>query len=220
MLTTLGFGNTGIKWYEKQLQFPTGVDPRGRLWGIFYTINEICNHESIILKNTFYLSYTASKKYSSSKLDNLIRCYRYFKECCNCIMHHGGLADQKLLDAYNEFARIANITDLGLEEVPLHAPIPFVGERIKLHLRGVVGLGDVIIRIMTTRDSEPLRSKHAKQDFAKRWRSKHNPIPTLKTKYIHQRYDHLKRLFKQIYRIDPNDVVDMKKYLTRNGFAK
>ena len=219
VLTTLGYRATGIKQYEKQLQFPTKADASGRVSGIWNAINDICSPESAVLKNTFYSSFISSRKYSANKLDNLMRCYRYFKECRNCIMHDGGVADQKLLDAYNDFAIVATVTDLGVEEVPLHSSVTAVGEKVRLHLRGIVGLGDVIIRIVTTCDSELLKSQLAEQDFLNRWKAKHQTTRTLKTKYVHQRNAQLKRLINQVYYISPNNIVEMEGFLKRKALV-
>ncbi|KXK11969.1 MAG: hypothetical protein UZ14_CFX002002549 [Chloroflexi bacterium OLB14] len=123
-----------------------------------------------MLINAFYENLCSHRKNSKDKLDNLLICYRYFKECRNSIIHRDGIADEKTEEAYRNFSLIANPSDLGVKEVPIHFPI----ERYKpvnISLRGVVGLSDIVLRIIATIDAELSRSTNAENEFVSRWKS-------------------------------------------------
>jgi len=147
--STLGFDKKIIN----KLQFPSGVDPRGNPSGVNYAISQITANKSTLLQNAFYATLRGHGKNSLSQLENLLICYRYFKECRNSLAHKGGIADQKAYDSFAAFSTIATPHDLNVHEVPRHFPI-VVGSPINLSLRGVVGFGDIIIKLVSTIDAE------------------------------------------------------------------
>jgi hypothetical protein len=63
------------------------------------------------------------------------------------------VADQKAYDSYVTFSTIATPGNLNLQEVPKHVPL-VVGQPVKISLRGVVGFGEVIIKLVATLDAE------------------------------------------------------------------
>jgi hypothetical protein len=148
--TTLNF-NIGI---YKSLQYPTRYDVNSiPCEGVLYGLKQIQTNQSLPIKDAFYYRLITNRKYSFIHLNNLLKCYRFFKESRNCIAHHGEKVDQKLVDAYNAFSLIATCADLGLHEVPNHAPA-ILNTPVRIRLRGVVGFSDVIIRMITTLDVE------------------------------------------------------------------
>lgn len=167
VLHTLGHSNQSL---EKGLQFPT-VTRGGKVSGARRVIALLTATESIAIKNNFYGKLKRNSKYSEPVLDNLLLCYRYFKEVRNCLIHRGGMADQKTEDAYTCFAAVANTAALGLSEVPAHVPI-VNGNRVALILRGVVGFSDVVNRLILTLDTELSRSTSAEKELTLRWKEK------------------------------------------------
>jgi hypothetical protein len=162
----------------KSLQFSTQYDNNHNpIRGVFWGINQLNNNQSIIMHDAFYNTLTGYRKYSRTHLDNLLLCYRFFKESRNAISHNGGIADQKLIDAHQAFTQIAKPTDLGIKEVPLHC-VPVLGRPILLNLRGVVGLSDVIIRIISTLDAELSDTSFAENEFFFRCQEWANLHPT------------------------------------------
>jgi len=159
----------GVSKYEKALQFPTA--PSGSN-GVIHAVSAITTTKSQMIQQSFYPSLTRSKKYSWSKIDNLMKCYRYFKECRNCLMHNGGLADEKLERAYQEFTTVATEAGLGVKEVPIHN-LTTKNQPVKIYLRGVVGFCDVILRIITTLDAEMAQAKSAEREIFRRWTAKY-----------------------------------------------
>jgi hypothetical protein len=69
-----------------KLQFPTNPT---RTKGAGSAIDELTATESAPLKGAIYPALVTSKKYSISHLDNMLKCFRYFKELRNSFMHRG-----------------------------------------------------------------------------------------------------------------------------------
>jgi hypothetical protein len=155
------------KTLQKSLQFPDPIAGPG--FGITSAIAALTANESLPLKNGFHPSLRKSRHYALPKLNALMRCYRFFKELRNCDMHSGGIADQRLIDAYNDFLAIATPADLGVAEVPAYVA-PTLGNPTRLSLRGVVGFSHVVLKIVTTLDAELSRAKEAEKLLAQKWR--------------------------------------------------
>ena len=170
--TTLNFSDTTLK----RLQFPTRYDANnGAVDGINFGVQQIQANASAALRDAFYNRLITNRKYSLGQLDNLLKCYRFFKETRNCIAHNGGKADQKLINAYLAFHPVATVADLGLTEVPVHI-LPILGTPVRLSLRGIVGFSDIIIRIITTLDAELSFAINAESELVSRcqdWANSH-----------------------------------------------
>lgn len=179
ILTTL---NADIGNNRKHLQFPTDLtDPNpNRHNGIWVVINNLCASESLMLKNAYYTGLKRHRKNTLQNLDNLMMCYRYFKEIRNSLAHNGGKVGQRLIDAYNSFNLVATTADLGMNEVPHHYPF-VLGEEVKVDMRGVVGFCEVVLRIIVTCDAELSRSLSAEIEYTNLWRSYVERGRTLKT---------------------------------------
>lgn len=152
----------------EQLQFPTIVDSKGKVRGVNNAINEITQNKSILIQNAFYPILIKHKKNSKSNLENLLFCYRYFKECRNSFAHRGGLANQKTYDAYLSFLPVAKKSLLGVSEIPIFHPIK-IDHPIKISLRGIVGFGEIIIKIVTTLDAELACSLKSEKEIIERF---------------------------------------------------
>jgi len=178
---------------EKHLQKPTRTE-QGKREGVWYAVDVLTAEESSLLCRSFYPSLLMHGKNSRQHLDELLILYRFFKECRNCMMHNGKLADQKVCRAYDEFAAVATVEKLGLKEVPMHAEVS-LGQPIKIFLRGVVGLCDVIMRIVATLDAEFARSEQAELELCHRWVAKYGGRRnTLKTNDLDRRRRQIERL--------------------------
>lgn len=153
----------------KQLQFPTGVDRDGNLFGVNVVLTQLANNRSTLLQNAFYAALRSHNKNSFLQLENLLICFRFFKECRNSVAHRGGTADDKTYESYIGFAGIASPSNLNVDEVPEHFPV-VVGEPVKLSLRGVVGLGDIIIKLVATLDAELSTYQKAENELVGRFK--------------------------------------------------
>jgi hypothetical protein len=206
------------KQIEKQLQFPTSMIA-GKKDGIGAAIDSITLHESQMLKDAFYASMISFRKNSIVHLDNLMKCYRYFKECRNCLVHNGGIADNKAEQAYLEFSAIANPIDLGIKEVPHHSPI-ILNSPIHLDLRGIVGFCDVILRLIATLDAEFSRSSKAEKIFQCYWVNTLGKRYTLKTKDPQKRKHQLERLVIKLDLPKPAKIEDIEIYILKHGLVR
>ncbi|WP_437925699.1 hypothetical protein WMF37_42725 [Sorangium sp. So ce291] len=181
----------GLPQLEHSLQFSTDFKGKnGAKRGVETGLDKIKENESTILQDNFYASLIKHRKNAwhkedglkdengLQKLESLLKCYRYFKECRNAIAHRGGVADDKTVSAYDEFDKLDH-ENLGVNEKP-RAIQPILGHPVRLELRGVVGLGDVVMRIITTLDAELARSHGAEKEFVEQWRSMHGRKHRLK----------------------------------------
>ncbi len=162
-LEALGHNST----HAKNLQFPSTA---GR--GVGAALSALQTNVSPELEHCLYPVLMTNRKNSLGRLENLLSCYRYFKECRNAIIHHGGLATQKTVDAYKSFAG-ETTASLGVAEVPQHAPVRSLGDSVSLSLRGVVGFGEIVLKLVTTLDAELAKTKEAEQILARSWNSLH-----------------------------------------------
>lgn len=109
---------------------------------------------AVALKGVFTRDPRSQRRYSGPHLDNLLLCFRFFKALRNAIAHNGGRVSEEVLKSYLRFRPIATPAALGRQEVPAHSQITKVDEPIRLNLRGVIGLSDVILQIVTTYDMD------------------------------------------------------------------
>lgn len=149
---------------ELQLQSPSTA-PGG---GVGKALSGLLQKRSPEMEALLYPGLRAHRKNSLAQIEELLVCYRYFKECRNSIAHRGASANQATLDAYGDFAG-QTAKSLGLAEVPVHHGVSNVGDPVKLNLRGVVGFGEVVLRLIITLDAELSKSQLAEDEFVRRW---------------------------------------------------
>lgn len=184
------------KQIEKQLQFPSTLDAAGQATnGLRKALDSIqAPSKSTTMQASFEAPMLASRKNSKGHIENLLICYRVFKEARNSFTHHGGRATQAAEQSYiNYFGQTATL--LGLKEKPVMPPIA-EGNPIQLSLRGVVGFSDVVLRLVHTLDTEFAISPHAERIVSERWLAKHKGLVTLKVDPS-QKLSHLRRLVHQ-----------------------
>lgn len=140
----------GHRFTGKALQF----DGAGGVHGV---VSHLCATESAVLKRSYYPVFSKSQKFSQPNMPNLLKCYRYFKEGRNSQVHGGGKASQRAQQAYADFSPASDRRSLGIRGALVHEPF-IEGQAVRLHLRGVVGFCDVLLKIMTTVDAELCRS--------------------------------------------------------------
>ena len=83
------------------------------------------------------------------------------------LAHNGGMASQQCLSSYADFQSVATTSALGLPEVPKHQVV-ILNAPIQLELRGVIGLSDVILRIISTYDAQLASSVLAENEVLRR----------------------------------------------------
>lgn len=151
----------------KDLQFPTSHTLSGKKVGVSAALGRLHKNESALIVSALYPALRRHAKNSRNKLETILACYRYFKELRNVLIHGGGRASEKLLEAHAVYVSIGAATDLDLKEIPAHHP-PVLGFPVKLSLRGVVGFSGLLIRLVTTLDAELARTQPAEELLARR----------------------------------------------------
>lgn len=159
---------------KKDLQFPSG-EYKGKPCGIILIQNEIDTAKSMILENSIYPSLCTNGKYSPSKLEQLLKCYRYFKELRNYLIHGHEAISNEFATAEQEYAALS-AADIGLREKPEFSP-HIIGSTCKAELRGVIGLGEVILKLISTLDISLSATTYAELEFKRRWKAKHGAHP-------------------------------------------
>ena len=194
----LGRSDLAIK-----LQFPTNSTKTN---GICFAISELKANKSTIIPDSIQPALRSSKKYSLQSLDSLMRCYRFFKETRNCLMHKGRTCDGKLWGAQSDLLPVATPAALGMDFVPEHV-ITQQSEQVQIRLHGVLGFTDVILRIATTVDAEVSATRAGEQILAERIADRTAPI----------RLERLPNLFTTIGWPSAILTPDLTEFLKRSG---
>jgi hypothetical protein len=107
---------------------------------------------SAIMSTCFYPVYKNDRKYSLGQLDELMICYRYWKEVRNALAHSGGRATSRLM---SEDGRLTPLSpsSMGVNRIPRINGL-VLDEQVSVELYDVLGLGDVLHRIAVTVDAE------------------------------------------------------------------
>jgi hypothetical protein len=159
------------KTNQKKMQFPS----TNASDGILSIHSAATTPASTTLTNSFYNVYKRSKKYSFPKINNLLITYRYFKECRNSLVHLGGRVDQKLCDASIAYDALST-TDIAMTVKPEYSVFA-INDKVTLNIKGIAGLTDILLRIVTSIDAEFLQGKAAEDVFLNRIKSTVGPKP-------------------------------------------
>ena len=136
-------GGDAIQW-PSHSSYPR-FNSRGRpMLGIGDTLTQARAKISPVMTDCFYPTYATGRQYSLTHIDNLLICYRYWKEARNSVAHAGGRATAKLIA---EDSRLTALTpaSLGVSRVPRLGPVT-IGDQIELELESVLGFGEILHR--------------------------------------------------------------------------
>jgi hypothetical protein len=150
--------------------------------GLCETVNSLCKAECAVLKSAYYPFFSSGSKYSWPNIKNQLACFRYFKELRNSQIHNGGKATARAEAAYLLFAPISGKHDLGVRGELVHEPV-VQGQYFRLHLRGVVGFCDILLRMMTTVDAELCRAAAAETTLTNAFKTGARLISTFSTNH-------------------------------------
>lgn len=194
--------------FTKNLQFPK---LQRKLAEYFLPPDKI----STITTNAFYEAYVSKNKQDINKLDNLLMCYRVFKEMRNCYMHNGSVVNENLQDAYIEFLEVATTTALDVPEVP-RVIAPQNGEKVKLSLRGVIGFAEIVRKMLIIVDNELIKSKAAELHWKNNVPDEHRKL-TLNSKMEKVR-NQMGKFANECGFITPHYSDELKQWLVNNGY--
>jgi hypothetical protein len=181
--------NNRVQEVIKSLQFPTLP---GNHYSLRRAIQIVNSRRSAVIKTEFFPILKGNPKNSWSNIEDLLVAYRYFKEVRNSLIHSGGIADVRVVQARNDLAALPFL-NLGLKEA-LQLPALIVGDKVNVGLRNVVGLSSIVHRLVVTLDAALAVSKSSERDFLKRFAERNkNPNVLSKTDPA-KRLRHLKRM--------------------------
>ena len=201
------------KQTEKALQYPSSGPISAPTGGIQFAINNLTNPHSSEMRDLFYPSYLANPKNGLLIIENLIGCYRYFKELRNCIMHSGSIADIKLMDAYSNYMLLTPASLNAIEVPVINAPI--LNKPVNVNLRGVVGFYDILLKLVATIDAELSVSEKAAHIVISKSR-KINGRPSLSTESS-KKNGRIKSVFGKLHMPKPLDLSKAEDFLKRNS---
>jgi hypothetical protein len=152
----------------KGLQFPTTMGPAGPVDGFRFQLGKVTVDRSTYMENEAFPLLRTHRKNSWSMMEDLLRVYRYFKECRNALIHSGGLATQKAVEEFTN-ARPIREGDVGLAG-PMEMPVLLVNRRITLSLPDVVAFSSIVHRMIITMDAALSVSKGSEEYMVERIR--------------------------------------------------
>ncbi|CNB56498.1 TPA: hypothetical protein U5E37_004187 [Yersinia enterocolitica] len=157
---------------SKSLQFPT---LQISTQGIMSVLSSMTQHHSIMMEKAFYSFYLTNKKNSKNHINNLMKCYRYFKELRNSLVHSGNISKKSFKDAEANYSSLT-ATSLGVQELPEYKQNSDE-DRINLSLRGVIGFGEIVLRMISTIDAELVKTTMAEKYLAEEWKKFYGDKP-------------------------------------------
>ncbi len=134
----------------------------GSSTGLAAFLSKVNSTPSAVMQSAFQNSFLGHKKVFVAQQSGMLKCYKYFKELRNCHIHNGGVADQRLVDAFLDFTPISSPSAMKTKETIEHFPAT-LGTRTPLSLRGTVGFCDIVLRLMVTVDAQLSGSKAAEE---------------------------------------------------------
>lgn len=183
------------------------------------TLAAIQTNPNSLIVDSYYDSYVSrSRHYNLLHLDNYYKIYRYFKECRNCIIHNGGIADQKLLVAYNDVIGL-NASDIDVVEFPKIEPINTIGDKVNLYLRGVVGFSQIILKIVSTLDIEFIKSDNVLSYYVETLK-RYNPAPLFPSPEFIKRKKMIESISRRSHFIEPVYSEDLCILYKNNGIIR
>lgn len=171
LLAEAGASNAARSFCEKNLQFPTTWNTKGKPKtaerGFAAACTKLrCGTNSFVATN-LAAGLRSHRKFPSGDIEALLRCLRHFKETRNCVMHGNGVASARLVEVTDEYEKVKS--KLGLKESPI-ACSPVEGQSVELDLRGVVGLTDLLMQVIVYTDAQVAESPGAQPVVLRRLR--------------------------------------------------
>jgi hypothetical protein len=148
----------------KALQFPTKPGKQRSFQKALRAVNA---NRSNVMKAEFFPVLKAHRKNSWNNIEDLLKAYRYFKEIRNAIIHFGGIADVRVVEAYKDLSTVPP-ANLGLTEA-LTLRALSVGDKVTVGFKNVVGFSNIVHRLIVTMDAMLAVSKLAEKDLVDRF---------------------------------------------------
>lgn len=159
----------GNEQQRRRLQFPSrGVAGRTTL-GVRDIIAVLQVASSPLLERAYGQTLRSAPRYMPDRLDDMLLCYRCFKEIRNVAAHAGRIPDQQALDAYDNALPCGGGLGKGGRNIDLLPVLP--GEPVRISLLNVQALCALLLNIVMTIDADLAVTRPAEVVLLNRWRS-------------------------------------------------
>jgi hypothetical protein len=200
----------------KHFQFPSSTSGKKQT-GVKYALGTINSPASPAFSASLYPALLKNEKNTLQNLEDLLICYRFFKECRNAVIHRGGMATQRTADACNQYEQLT-AAQLKAKEIPHHLSV-LAGRPVELSLRGVVGFGDIILKLIATIDAELSRSIFAEDVFIKRWKATYRNNIRVLAGNRSRRHDQIVQAIRGLELPSPHSPAQLEPFLRKNGLV-
>ena len=107
--------------------------------------------ESGVMRQCFLPTLQRNTHYTSTDIEDLLKCYRFFKELRNCNIHSDRKVTEGVINAYNEFNLVrSNI----VVKSTFIVPTPIINTEYNLLLDDVIAFSNVVLDLIVVIDAE------------------------------------------------------------------
>jgi len=142
-------------------------------------VAQVQSRPSAVMMTDYAARLRRDEYYSLLQLDDLLIAYRFFKEMRNTFAHRSPLPDQRLLDAYNALSALP-APPYGKTKIP-HIPVA-PNLPVKVTLAGAQAASVVVLKLVTTLDTEMSLSAVGENEMVDRWKASHSSLVQLRGK--------------------------------------
>jgi hypothetical protein len=162
--------DVGSNAQRERLQFPSrGVIGRTTL-GVGDTVAALGSTPSRLLDLAYGPGLRSSRRYMPARLDDMLVCYRCFKEIRNVSAHAGRVPDEYTVAAYTNAVPL--VGGLGRNGQNLALPVVVAGHPVQLSLLNAQALCALLLNIVVTLDAELAVTQAAEGVLLGRWKNK------------------------------------------------
>lgn len=151
------FGVVHAGKMSKSIQFPEGVDSKGKPSGYVKAIKRVNATRSNLMHNEFLPKIMASPLNCWKTVNAQLIAYRYFKECRNALIHSGGMATEETINAraavYSEQTKVPLGNNSPSYAHDFYLPWQKEGEKINLNLMDCISFSALVRKLIYTFDA-------------------------------------------------------------------
>jgi hypothetical protein len=151
------FGATHAEKMSKSIQFPEGIDKKGKPAGYVKAITKVNAARSNFMYDEFFPTIKASSLNCWGTVNEQLIAYRYFKECRNAFIHSGGMATEETINAraavYSEQTKVPPAGTFPPYIYDFKLPWQKAGEKIKLNLMDCISFSALVRKLIYTFDA-------------------------------------------------------------------
>lgn len=185
-------------------------------WNTDFTVL-ISGTTSSFMESNFSSKYLAKRHRDPASVENLLKCFRVYKEYRNCYMHNGRKANSYLISAINNYQPVANRNNLPIKKIPLFTQ-PQLDQPFTLGFDKAILIGDVIMRLIVTVDAILVKTMAAEEEFKQRYKTSYcdkclSPNPKKARSTVNSYIQNLRIP-------SPNNIDDVVNYILSNNLMR